>query len=81
MTEWVDVRVSGFKSLQSRDDEVLEDNVDHDLLTGEEEDVSNKQDNSQRNRGEEDHRWSWEEDGDWLKWGEHSLYTSYDSMR
>ena len=50
------MRVSGFKILQSRDDEVLEDHVDHDLLTGEEEDVINKQDNSQRNRGEEDHR-------------------------
>ena len=50
------MRVSGFKSLQSRDDEVLEDNVDHDLLTGEEKDVGNKRDNSQCNRGEEDHR-------------------------
>ena len=50
------MRVSGFKSLQSRDDEVLEDNVDHDLLTGEEKDLGKQRDNSQRNRGEEDHR-------------------------
>ena len=49
------MRVSGFKSLQSRDDEVLEDNVDHDLLTGEEKDLGKQRDNSQRKRGEEDH--------------------------